>query len=217
MTADFSVRFFDLDAVSVDDARLSDSERERVARKATPGLRQRQAASFQCIRETLAATLGLAAASVPIAIAASGKPFLVGFDLHFNASHSEGVGLLAWSQREIGADVQGLIERPTDGLAEEILSPDELALWLRLDAELKRPWLTRAWCRKEAVLKALGVGLRRSPRSVDVAGGEGERSAWGVRVDGQPIEGHDLVAGVPPGHRAAVAMIWPSSDGAARG
>lgn len=207
---DASVRFFDLDAVVVDERQLSGSERERVARKATPGLRQRQAASFQCLRVTLGEVLGLAPIAVPIGIAEGGKPCLVNDDargLHFNLSHSGGVGMLAWGPRELGADVEALIARPSDGLAEEILTPRELSVWRTLPGDAQRPWLTRAWVRKEAALKAVGSGLRIAPRTVDVGGGDdAEGSTWKLQLDDRAWQGFDILDAVPDGYRAAVVI-----------
>lgn len=213
MNADFSVRFFDLDAVTVDTALLSDGERERVARKATDTLRQRQAASFQSVRLTLAAVVGGDPAALAFRIRDSGKPVLVDNDLRFNVSHSGGVGMLAWGPRELGADVEALIARPTDALAEEILSPAELAAWRALGAGKQQEALTRTWTRKEALLKAMGSGLRIPPRTVEV-GVEANadpidvpgRVAWVGTYEGRRWIGWDWFAGVPTGFRAAVCI-----------
>lgn len=213
VNADFSVRFFDLDAVTVDTALLSDSERERVARKATDTLRQRQAASFQSVRLTLAAVVGGDPAALAFRIRDSGKPVLVDHDLHFNVSHSGGVGMLAWGPRELGADVEALIARPTDALAEEILSPSELATWRALPAQEQQVALTRTWARKEALLKAIGSGLRIPPRKVEVGvethadpiDGTG-RLAWVATHEGRRWIGCDGFDGVPAGFRAAVCI-----------
>jgi 4'-phosphopantetheinyl transferase len=203
---DAHVRFFDLDAVIVDDALLSPAERERVARKATPRLRQRQAASFQCVRTTLGDVLGVAPATLRFAEAEGGKPHLVGHALYFNVSHSGGVGMLAWGPREIGADVEALIARPSDGLAEEILSPRELEGWRVLPDTERQAWLTRVWTRKEAALKALGCGLRISPRTLDVAD---RVKLWDCRVSNRAWHGVDWLDGTPDGFHAAVCVEAP--------
>ena len=218
---DFTVRFFDLDAVVVDEDLLSASERERVARKATAALRQRQAASFHCLRVTLGEVLQLAPTAVPIGIAEEGKPFLQAkaaksrrealCRLRFNLSHSDGVGMLAWGMREVGCDVEHLITRPSDGLAGEILTPRELEAWLALPEGLRQDWLTRAWVRKESTLKAVGSGLRIPPRTIDVGGGANNGERWSVDAGGRRWVGIDCVDGVPEGYRAAVCIeheLW---------
>ena len=212
---DASVRFFDLDAVVVNERLLSERERERVGRKATAILRQRQAASFQCTRLALGEVLGVDPVRLCIAVAESGKPFLtpghgassgIVPDHHFNVSHSDGVGMLAWGARELGCDVEHLIARPGDGLAEEILSADEFTSWRALPDATRQAWLTRAWVRKEAALKAAGSGLRIPPRTIDVGGGNAEGEPWTLALEGRRWIGHDVFDGVPEGYRAAVCV-----------
>lgn len=203
---DVHVRFFDLDAVLVDESMLSATEHERVARKATPTLRQRQAASFHCLRVTLGEVLGAAPAALAFRIADSGKPALIDHALHFNVSHSGAVGMLAWGPRELGADVEALIARPSERLGEEILSPRELDAWRALPLSERQAWLTRAWARKESTLKAVGSGLRIPPRTIDVGD---PNDAWTVHVSEREWRGIDCIGGVPEGHRAAVCIEAP--------
>ncbi len=211
---EFAVRFFDLDAIVVDEALLSADERERVARKATPVLRQRQAASFQCLRLTLGEVLGTDPSGLRFRIEANGKPVLAGGGLHFNLSHSGGVGLLAWGPRELGADVEALIARPTESLAEEILAIPELEAWRALPMTLRQAALTRAWTRKEATLKAIGSGLRIPPRTIvvgDVWNTPDTPTAptspkWSLEYDGRRWQGFEGFEGVPDGYRAAVCI-----------
>jgi 4'-phosphopantetheinyl transferase len=210
----FSVRFFDLDAVLVDEALLSAEERERVGRKATPVLRQRQAASFQCLRLTLGEVLGADPSSLCFRIEATGKPVLACGGLHFNVSHSGGVGLLAWGPRELGADVEALIARPSDSLAEEILALPELEAWRALPTTLRQAALTRAWTRKEATLKAIGSGLRIAPGTIEVGGfwhepdapGAATTLRWTHEHEGRRWLGFEGFNGVPEGYRAAVCI-----------
>jgi 4'-phosphopantetheinyl transferase len=210
----FSVRFFDLDAVLVDDSLLSSDERERVGRKATPVLRQRQAASFQCLRLTLGEVLGTRPEALAFRVQDNGKPVLAEGELHFNVSHSAGVGLLAWGPRELGADVEALIARPSESLAEEILAITELEAWRALPTTLRQAALTRAWARKEATLKAIGSGLRIAPRTIDVGRFWHEPDAptapttlrWTHEHEGRRWQGFEGFEGVPEGYRAAVCI-----------
>ena len=211
---EFAFRFFDLDAVEVDERLLSAEERERVARKATPSLRQRQAASFQSLRLTLGEVLGVAPAALAFRIETTGKPVLADGGLHFNVSHSGGVGFLAWGPRELGADVEALIARPSDGLAGEILAPAEFSAWHELPASQRQVALTRAWTRKEATLKAVGSGLRIPPRSLEVGGfwhepdlpGAATTLRWTHEYEGRRWQGFEGFQGVPEGYRAAVCI-----------
>lgn len=204
---EINVRCFDLDALAIDTGLLSSAESERVARKRTALLRQRQAASFQCVRVTLGDALGVDPRTLRIAIGGSGKPYLEGRALAFNMSHSGGVGLLAWGPRELGVDVEAMIARPTPALAGTILTATEFDAWQRLEEPSRQAWLTRAWTRKEAALKAIGSGLRIAPADVDVGGGAGEGGPWTLTLDGHPLYGHDVLSTVPAGYRAAVCVV----------
>lgn len=204
---EFNIRCFDLDALAIDTGLLSGAESERVARKRTALLQQRQAASFQCVRVTLGDVLGVDPRTLRIAIGGSGKPYLEGRALAFNMSHSGRVGLLAWGPRELGVDVEAMIARPTPALAATILTAIEFEAWHRLDEPSRQAWLTRAWTRKEAVLKAVGSGLRMAPAEVEVGGGAGEGGAWELVLDGFRLSGHDVLSTVPVGYRAAVCVV----------
>ncbi|GAB3736728.1 hypothetical protein GCM10028794_17680 [Silanimonas algicola] len=211
---EFAARFFDLDAVVVDEALLSAEERVRVARKATPILRQRQAASFQCVRLTLGEALGADPSTLAFRADAQGKPMLIDTRLHFNMSHSAGVGFLAWGQRPLGADVEALIARPTDRLAGEILAPSEFEAWRALAPPSRQVALTRAWTRKEATLKAIGTGLRIAPRTVLVGNvwttpdtpTAATAQRWIAEHGGRRWRGFEGFEGAPDGYRAAVCI-----------
>jgi 4'-phosphopantetheinyl transferase len=97
----------------------------------------------------------------------NGKPALAHDDnLQFNQSHSAdwAVFALAW-KRQVGIDLESaesLVRNPDDlpGMAERIFSGRELWAWRGLSAnEAKMPAFLRAWTRKEACLKAAGLGL----------------------------------------------------------
>ena len=203
---DIHTLFFDLDRMAVPMQALSSDERVRVARKGTPQLRQRQAASFLAVRETLGRVLGLEASAVPIVVGQGGKPFIEGYPLHFNLSHCGGVALLAWGRRPLGVDIEARINRPSEALAMKVLAPAERARWAGVPETSRGPWLARAWVRKEAALKAMGLGLRRPPRTVDVGGGDGEGQPWHAMFDEHAWAGVDLVTDTPPGWFAALCL-----------
>lgn len=204
LTTEPSARVFDLDRIVLDPRLLSETERERVERKATPTLRHRQAASFQCLRQALGTLLGLPPEDVPISIGGSGKPYLAGHRLAFNLSHSHGMALLAWGTREMGADIEMLIAHPSDKLAQAILSPAELECWRFVATSERAAWLTRAWTRKEAALKAVAHGLRTPPERVEVMIDAKEGAAWTIMLDGRRWRGVDWTPEVPSDYRAAL-------------
>lgn len=102
-----------------------------------------------------------------------GKPELVTEaqtrTLHFNLSHSRSVALLAVSiDTELGVDVEDL--RPIEPeVAESHFSPTELAALSSLEGEAWLQGFYHCWTRKEAILKAEGVGLNLPLYSFDVS------------------------------------------------
>jgi 4'-phosphopantetheinyl transferase len=98
-----------------------------------------------------------------------GKPKLVHQEqLAFNLSHSRSVALLALTQEgPLGVDVEDV--RPIEPeVATRHFSPAERAALEPMQGD---DWLAgfyRCWTRKEAILKAEGVGLHRALDSFDV-------------------------------------------------
>jgi 4'-phosphopantetheinyl transferase len=86
-----------------------------------------------------------------------GKPFVPGSEVRFNLSHSGELTVCAFARgREVGIDVE-LESRKTEPLrlAERFFAPDE-AEAVRRDG---REAFFRIWVRKEAYVKALGLGI----------------------------------------------------------
>lgn len=95
-----------------------------------------------------------------------GKPFLPRYpQLHFNQSHTQAAFAFAIAQGdEVGVDVEGNRGRVEHkrGVAKRFFHPDE-ADWLEqfCDEEAYVQAFIRIWTRKEAYLKALGLGLSK--------------------------------------------------------
>lgn len=92
-----------------------------------------------------------------------GKPLLENLapELHFNLSHSHGYALLAFALRaEVGVDIEKL--RPdfaTREIAERFFAPDEVAVLASLKPNQQANAFFKCWTRKEAFIKAHGMGL----------------------------------------------------------
>lgn len=146
----------------VDDATMLDQrERERAARLHDPLLRRRYIAAHSALRQLLGWRLGCDPAALVLTVDRHGKPSLPGGRPAFNLSHSGGWALIALADDgAIGVDLE-LGERlgEVDRLAERLFADGELAAFRALPhAARTRAFLT-AWARKEAALKALGLGL----------------------------------------------------------
>ncbi len=148
---------------------LSTDERERAARFIHDRHRNRYIVAHGAMRCILGETLGRAPGDLVFASNAWGKPELTEAGAPFiNLSHTENLGALAIGWRcPIGVDVEQV--RPVEqDVARHSFSPAELAELSRLP---QRDWLQgfyRCWTRKEAVIKALGLGLAQPLDAFDV-------------------------------------------------
>jgi len=91
-------------------------------------------------------------------------------DITFSQSYAGDHWLLAITRgRPVGVDVEVASGADITLLARTCLSPAELAYLTAQDRARRDDIFYTCWTRKEAVLKACGVGLAVPPRSVDVA------------------------------------------------
>jgi 4'-phosphopantetheinyl transferase len=104
-----------------------------------------------------------------------GKPILSddfrGSRIEFNVSHSHEMALCAVTRSgEIGVDLEYIRElRDSDGLAERFFARSEIDTMRRLSADERVLAFLRCWTRKEALLKAVGTGLSKPLREVEVS------------------------------------------------
>jgi 4'-phosphopantetheinyl transferase len=155
----------DLDAPATAQALacLDRTEQERARRFVFERDRSRYLAAHAALRQTLADRTGHAAAQLVFAPGPHGKPALAGRAAQrFNLSHSQDVGLIALGDGgEIGVDVERL--RPFDdamALAASHFTPmEQAALAAATPGPDRDAAFLRCWTRKEACLKALGIGL----------------------------------------------------------
>jgi phosphopantetheinyl transferase len=128
------------------------------------------------LRTMLAEHLGLAPVDVPLIIESSGRLACQGSDLHLSLAHSGDVAVAAFSTRNVGIDLEQIRPKPAT-LLDYILADEERDHVHNLDLDADRT-LFLCWTVKEAVLKANGTGLRRSPRlvrtSIDTASSHAE-------------------------------------------
>ncbi len=133
-----------------------------------------------------------------------GKPRLEGSSeargLSFNLSHSGVLNLVAVGiDREVGVDIE-LINSSvsSDEVARRFFSPNEVATLEALPQSLRLAGFFKCWARKEAFIKARGMGLSIPLDSFDVFPNQDEGSAY---VSEWKIEDLDI----DPGYAAAVA------------
>jgi 4'-phosphopantetheinyl transferase len=121
-----------------------------------------------CVRDAVHSILAAHLGRAPEVVADPlGKPVLADGALAFNVTHSGTLALVAISrQGPLGVDVeQHDARRDVVGLARRFFTAGEAAL---VASEPMQFW--RLWCRKEAWLKARGLGLSGPLSEVDVRG-----------------------------------------------
>jgi 4'-phosphopantetheinyl transferase len=142
---------------------LNNEEMERASRLRTAVLFRRFAANHGMLRMLLGSYLGMDPRRLQFVTNSYGKPSLreTGLHLRFNMTHSDDLTLIAIClQSEIGIDVESvrLVEEWQD-IAKSHFTDDEYHSLLAAPVELQRDAFFRCWTRKEAVIKAIGMGL----------------------------------------------------------
>jgi 4'-phosphopantetheinyl transferase len=138
---------------------LSDDERARAGGFVGPLLQRRFVVARSRLRALLGRHVGCDPRRLVFVLNEHGKPRLADHPgVHFSLSHSQDRALLAVSDGpEIGADLE--MVRPVDhlDLSRRYFHPDEVAAIER--QEDPRLAFFRIWTLKEAVVKAIGLGL----------------------------------------------------------
>jgi 4'-phosphopantetheinyl transferase len=187
---------------------LAPTERERANRFATEALRHRFVAGRATLRRLLGERTGDHPGDVAITQDALGKPRLAGPGPAFNLSHAGRHALLAIgpSGLAIGVDIEDVrAVADLDTLAPACLAPRERPPFDAIEGESRRAEaFLRLWVRKEACLKAIGMGLRIEPTEFAI-GFAPPAADWPATVHGTALRVTDLDPGLP-GLAAAIAV-----------
>ena len=172
-------------------AALSDDERAAARRFATAELRDAYVVQHAMTRGLLARYVAAEPGALRFSRGERGKPMLDG--VHHNLSHAEDVALLAVTHdASVGVDVERFAASlDLAALIPLVLAPDEAA------CRDRRAFL-RVWCRKEACLKATGVGLLDDLTTVSAI-------ADRVVIAGTAVRVQDLAIG--DAYAAALAIV----------
>lgn len=158
-----------------DRALLTAGERVRAEQIRVEWVRRRFVAARAFLREQLSSELGIDATEIELGEGRHGKPYLVkphrAPGLEFNVSHSAGLALLAMTPgRSVGIDVEHVrTDIEVDALSRRFFSLREQGDLLRLSQEDRLRAFFVCWTRKEAYLKALGLGLAMPLDRFDVS------------------------------------------------
>ena len=151
---------------------LSGAERSRLARRCGDA-RRRFVRSHGALRDIAGAYMHTRAADVELYCAHGAAPCMPG-GLRVSLSHCEEVALIAVARCSVGVDAETLAtagDDDLDDLADLVMHPRELAAYERAGVAQRPRAFLRLWTRKEAVLKARGVGIGdRLLSELDVGG-----------------------------------------------
>jgi len=154
---------------------LSPLEIERANRYRIMDRREEFIIARGLLRTLLARLLREDPLDLEFSIGSKGKPALrrpdTGSAIRFNVSHSHGIILIAMTHdREIGVDVE-MIRDKTDHerMAQRFFSPAECEQLQRLPEADRQRAFFHCWTRKEAFLKATGMGITLALDSFDTA------------------------------------------------
>jgi 4'-phosphopantetheinyl transferase len=201
----------DLDRGSPDPALLSAEEHARAARLRDDHLRRRRLVAWTTLRRVLGRCLDRDPATVEILRDARGCPSLRDGEVSFSLSHSGGTALVALAPSgPVGVDVEaGTRLASVDELAARVFAATESAAFLALPSSQRRAAFLTAWTRKEAALKALGLGLPAGMEHVWIAGEPPRLIGDFSRLPGlAALQVEDL----PPIANAAAALAHASGD-----
>ncbi len=155
---------------------LSPEECERADRFRLPELRRRFVASRGVLRSVLAGCVGCHPAELRFHAGPNGKPALATSPgLHFNLTHSHELVMLAVSRQcELGVDVERVrVMKDARAIARRFFTPREAA-WIEANSPADRDeGFFRLWTRKEAVLKACGLGIAHGLDKLEVLDEDG--------------------------------------------
>jgi 4'-phosphopantetheinyl transferase len=152
---------------------LSADERARARRFHDRGHAAQWTFFHACCRDILGACTGRAPASLVFEPGEHQKPCLkesTPAPTYFNLSHSGELALLAVTRRApVGVDVELVRElRDQDALVKRFFSAAEQADFAKLSADDRVAAFYSIWTRKEALIKANGIGLSAPLHAFDV-------------------------------------------------
>jgi 4'-phosphopantetheinyl transferase len=202
---------------------LSEAEVKRAGRFVFASDRRRFIRSHAFLRRVLAPYLGMAPTEVAFDYGAHGKPGIAdrttSSTLQFNLSHCDQLALVAVTLKSIvGADIETVRLIPDyASIARQFFRKHEYATLMALP-EIER-WRAffKCWTRKEAVIKAVGLGLSMPLDSFEVTlTAEGPARVVSFKSDVTPYRNWNLIDLEPLGDVVGAVAV-PFETTAAEG
>lgn len=192
------------------EATLSPEEQARADLHPDPVLRNRTVAARGWVRKLLGEATGVSPRALSFCIDPHGKPHVSDAAVSFNLAHTgpQALIVIAPGILPVGVDVERLDRtvQPTP-IVRRFFSEREIAAFGAIPGAEQTGTFLRMWTRKEAFVKALGVGIADHLRRFDVATGEAANGLVESRICGEPASAwclRDL--DILPGYAAALAV-----------
>jgi 4'-phosphopantetheinyl transferase len=199
---------------------LSADEGDRAARMLLAVPRDTFVVARGMLRGLASRYLGLPPRDLVFSYAAFGRPWLppaVGRSpLQFSVSHSAGRIALAFTRdARVGIDIERMrATAECDAIAARFFAPAEQAALASLPAAERVAAFFACWTRKEALLKAIGLGISRGLNRVEVScqPGEPARILRSESAEIVPAAWTMIDLAMPAPYRAALAvsMVEPA-------
>lgn len=155
---------FDLDDVALWGSYLSGEELSRRGSMKAESRKRSFLLGRAALRTLLSDLTGGSPGDVELEVLSDGKVIAPGTPFHVSIAHSGDRAVAIASERRIGVDIEQIVDKP-ESLLQFVLHQDEFDHVNSLPiAENDRLFL--CWTMKEAVLKAIGTGLLRSPKTI---------------------------------------------------
>jgi len=159
------------DSVKQITSTLSADEIARAARFHFPADRDHFIVAHASLRDILSRYLHCQPGELTFSVNQFGKPRVDNFTLEFNLSHSNDFALIAVAQqRKVGVDIERIrSDLELENITTRNFSKSEISELMGLSVEQRVTGFFNCWTRKEAYIKAHGLGLSFPLESFDVS------------------------------------------------
>jgi 4'-phosphopantetheinyl transferase len=193
---------------------LAPDERERAGRMLVRTARELFVVGRGTLRALLGGYLSVAAADVRFSYSPFGRPWVPAGDnrpaLQFSISHSGTQIVLAFARAaRVGIDIERVrTDADCDAIAARFFKPAERAVLSSLARADRIDAFFACWTRKEAVLKAVGLGITGGLGRLEVTcrPGDGARVLRSDLAEVDPARWSLIDLASPPGYRSALAV-----------
>ena len=194
-------------------ALLNAAELGRVAAITDPDARARHAVGRALVRLVGAQAADCSPLQLEVAVTDTGKPWLPELpDLHVNVAHTHRAVIVATaSVAPVGVDIEhpAAATAQPQRVAQRLFASDEVSALHELSEDKLADWFASVWTIKEAVAKALGVGIMPALSQVVVDRGDAGLTLAAV-CGGPPAESWTLHQLVAPGGSEKIAVAVPA-------